>query len=86
MVSINHEDKIQFIKDDLSKDSLDNLLLTFEMHPIGDVHHDLWPHFFINNMVDIVFEILLKGIRQFLRKLDRKPIPTHKGNLSCSWM
>jgi hypothetical protein len=37
-------------------------------------------------MVDIVFEILLKGIRQFLRKLDRKPIPTHKGHLSCSWM
>jgi hypothetical protein len=26
MVSINHEDKIQFIKDDLSKESLDNLL------------------------------------------------------------
>jgi hypothetical protein len=26
-------DKIQFIKDDLSKESLDNLLLTLEMHP-----------------------------------------------------
>jgi len=48
MISINHEDKIQFIKDGLSKGSLDNLLLTLETHPSGDVHHaihDLWPHF-----------------------------------------
>jgi hypothetical protein len=46
MVSINREDKIQFIKDGLSKGSLDNLLLTLEMHPSGDVHHaihDLYP-------------------------------------------
>ncbi|KAL9346929.1 hypothetical protein Peur_061782 [Populus x canadensis] len=44
MVSINREDKIQFIKDGLSKGSLDNLLLTLETHPSGDVHraiHDL---------------------------------------------
>ena len=44
MISINREDEIQFIKDDLSKESLDNLLLTLEMHPSGDVHlviHDL---------------------------------------------
>jgi hypothetical protein len=30
------------------KESLDNLLLTFETYPGGDVHcaiHDLWPHF-----------------------------------------
>jgi len=33
MVPINREDKIQFIKDGLSKESLDNLLLTLEMHP-----------------------------------------------------
>jgi len=46
MVSINREDKIQFIKDGLSKGSLNNLLLTLETHPSGDVHraiHDLWP-------------------------------------------
>jgi hypothetical protein len=30
MVSVNREDKIQFIKDGLSKGSLDNLLLTLE--------------------------------------------------------
>jgi len=48
MVSVKREDKIQFIKDGLSKGSLDNLLLTLETHPSGDVHHaihDLWPHF-----------------------------------------
>jgi hypothetical protein len=48
MISINCEDKIQFIKDGLSKESLDNLLLTLETHPSGDVHraiHDLWPQF-----------------------------------------
>ena len=31
------------------KESLDNLLLTFETYPGGDVHcaiHDLWPHFY----------------------------------------
>ena len=36
----------QFIMDGLSKGSLDNLLLTLETHPSGDVHraiHDLWP-------------------------------------------
>ena len=49
MVSVNREDKIQFIKDGLSKGSLDNLLLTLETYPNGDVHraiHDLWPYFY----------------------------------------
>jgi len=44
MVSINRKDKIQFIKEGLSKGSLDNLLLTLETHLSGDVHraiHDL---------------------------------------------
>jgi hypothetical protein len=44
MIYINREDKIQCIKDGLSKGSLDNLLLTLETHPSGDVHraiHDL---------------------------------------------
>ena len=59
MISINREEKIQFIKDDLSKESLDNLLLTLETHPSGDVHraiHDLW-HNSIKNMLDIVLGI-----------------------------
>jgi hypothetical protein len=36
---------VQFIKDGLSKQSLDNLLLTLKTHPSGNVHraiHDLW--------------------------------------------
>jgi hypothetical protein len=44
IVSINREDNIQFIKDGLSKGSLDNLLLSLEIHPSRDVHraiHDL---------------------------------------------
>jgi hypothetical protein len=51
MISINREDKIQLIKNDLSKESLDNLLLTLEIHPSRDVYHvhrvihGLWPHF-----------------------------------------
>jgi hypothetical protein len=48
MISINHGDKIQFIKDGPSKDSLNNFLLTLETHPSGDMHrliHDLCPHF-----------------------------------------
>ena len=57
MVSVNREDKIQFIKDGLSKGSLDNLLLTLETHPSGDVHHaiyDLWP--LVN--IEVVSELL----------------------------
>jgi hypothetical protein len=48
MVFVNREDKIQFIKDGLSKESLDNLLLTLETHASGDVHrtiHDFWLQF-----------------------------------------
>ena len=41
MVSMNREDKIQFIKDRLSKESLDNILWTLETHPSGDVHRFL---------------------------------------------
>ena len=47
MISINHGDKIKFIKDGLSKDSLDNFLLILETHPCGDMHHlihDLCPY------------------------------------------
>ena len=48
IVSVNRKDKIQFIKDGLSKGSLDNILLTLETHPSGDMYHavhDLWPQF-----------------------------------------
>ena len=37
MASINREDKIQFLKDGLSKELLDDIRLTLEMHPCGQV-------------------------------------------------
>jgi hypothetical protein len=58
MVSINHEDKIQFIKDGLSKEFLDNLLLTLETHP---KKHD---RLSLRNLTK------KDHVCQFLRKLD----------------
>ncbi|KAL3610764.1 hypothetical protein D5086_001784 [Populus alba] len=79
MVSVNREDKIQFIKDGLSKGSLDNLLLTLETHPSGDVHraiYDLWPQFHKEHARLSLGNLTKKDpVCQFLRKLDGKPIP-----------
>ena len=78
-VSVNREDKIQFIKDGLSKGSLDNLLLTLETHPSGDVHGAiirLWPHFQKEHERYSLGNLTLKDpVCQFIRKLDGKPIP-----------
>jgi len=78
-VSINREDKIQFIKDGLSKESLDNLHLTLETHPSGDVHraiHDLWPQFHKEHARHSLGNLTKKyPVCQFLRNLDGKPIP-----------
>ena len=38
MVSVNREDKIQFIKDGLSKEPLDNIIQALKMHLSSDVH------------------------------------------------
>jgi hypothetical protein len=79
MIFVNREDKIQFIKDDPSKGSLDNLLLTLETHPSGDVHraiHDLWPQFHKKHARHSLGNLTKKDhVCQFLRKLDGKPIP-----------
>jgi hypothetical protein len=79
MVFINREDKIQFIKDGLSKESLDNLLLTLETHPSGDMHrviHDLWLHFHKEHDQLSLRNLTKKDlVCQFLRKLDGKLIP-----------
>ena len=37
MVSDNREDKIQFIRDDLNKESLDDIFWSLETHPNGYV-------------------------------------------------
>jgi len=62
MVSVNREYKIKFIKDGLSKGSLDNLILTLETHPSGDVEmcivqFMIYGYNFIKNMLDIVLGI-----------------------------
>jgi len=79
MIFINREDKIQFIKDGLSKESLDNLLLTLETHPSGDVHraiHDLWLHFLKEHDRLSLGNLTKKDhICQFLKKLNAKLIP-----------
>ena len=38
MVLVNREDKIHFIKDRLSKESLNDIIQALEMHPNGDIH------------------------------------------------
>ena len=74
----NRQDKINFIKDGLSKGSLDNLLLTLETHPSGDVHIaicDLWPKFPKECNKFSLRNLTLKDpICQFIRKLDGKRI------------
>ncbi|KAK9180948.1 hypothetical protein WN944_024084 [Citrus x changshan-huyou] len=48
MVSDNREDKIQFIREGLNKESLDDILLSLETHPSGYVQGailQLWPLF-----------------------------------------
>jgi len=79
IVFINREDKIQFIKDGLSKESLDNLLLTLETYPSRDVHrviHDLWPNFHKEHDWHSLGNLTKKDpVCQFLRKLDEKLIP-----------
>ena len=78
MVLVNREDKIQLIKDGLSKGSLDNLLLTLGTNLNGDVHraiHDLWPHFHKKHARHSLGNLTKKDhVCQFLRKLDGKLI------------
>jgi hypothetical protein len=89
MVSVNREDKILFIKDGLSKESLDNLLLTLETHPSRDLHraiNDLWPLFHKEHARHSLGNLTKKDhVCQFLRKLDGKPTPTYRERLSRSW-
>mgnify|MGYP000866703019 FL=1 len=78
-VSRNREDKIQFIKDGLSKESLDDILLTLETHPCGLMQRellDLWNKFKNEHQRYSLGNLTLKDpVCQFIRKLDGKPIP-----------
>ena len=79
MASINREDKIKFIKDGLSKESLVDLRKTLETHPSGDVWkgiHHLWPLFEKEHKRYSLGNLTLKDpVCQVIRKLDGKPIP-----------
>ena len=78
MISTNREDKIHFINDGLSKESLDNIIQA-KTHLSGDVHHILLDlvkllnkkkkeHYSLENMM------LKDLVCQFIRKLDGKQI------------
>lgn len=79
MVSENREDKIQFIRDGLSKESLDDISLTLETHPSGHVHRairNLHTHFQKETQQYSLGNLTLKDpVCQFVRKLDGKHIP-----------
>ena len=79
IVSVNQEDKIQFIKDGLSKESLDGIIQTLEKHPSGDVHIvllDLIKLFDKEKECFSLGDLTLKDpAYQFIRKLDGKQIP-----------
>ena len=78
MVSANREDKINFIKDGLSKESLDDILLTLETHFCGVVHRELlnlWNLLRDEHKRYSLGNLTLKDlVCQFIRKLDGKRI------------
>ena len=78
MASKNQEDKIQFIKDGLSKESLDNVPQTLETHPCGYVHRVFLELFDLFQKEKERYSLgtvtLNDPVCQFLRKLDEKQI------------
>ena len=78
MVSVNQEDKIQVIKDGLSKEPLDNIIQALETHLSGDVHIvflNLLQLFKKEKEHYNIRDMTLKGIVfHFIRKLDSKQI------------
>ena len=78
MVSINREDKIKFIKDGLSKESLDDTIETLETHPCGLVQRcllDLFELFSKDKERYSLGNLTVKDpVCQFIRKLDGKQI------------
>ncbi|KAK9225645.1 hypothetical protein WN943_010687 [Citrus x changshan-huyou] len=77
MVSVNCEDKIKFVKDGMSKESLDDLLRSLETHPSEHVQREinnLWKLFKKKSAQFSLGNLTLKDhICQFIRKLDGKP-------------
>ncbi|KAH9686257.1 hypothetical protein KPL70_014303 [Citrus sinensis] len=78
MGSDNREDRIQFIRDGLNKESLDDILLSLETHPSGYVQGtilQLWPLLQKEHARYSLGNLTINDlVCQFIRKLDRKPI------------
>ena len=78
MISINRKDKIKFIKYDMSKESLDDILQTLETHPSEFVQreiYNLWKLFQKESAQFSFGSLTLKNpFCQFIRKLDGKSI------------
>ena len=79
MVSDNREDKIKFIRDGLSKESMDDISSTLETHPSGYVHtaiRKLHTQFLKERQQLSLGNLTQKDpVCQFIRKLDGKLVP-----------
>ena len=78
VVSDNMKDKIQFIRDVLNKESLDDIFLSLETHPSGYVQGvilQLWSLFQKEHAQYSLGNLTINDhVCQFIRKLDGKPI------------
>ena len=78
MVSDTREDNIKFIKDDLSKESLDDILRSLETHRSGFVQREIYNLWILFQKQSTQFSLgnltQKDPICQFIRKLDGKPI------------
>ena len=78
MASINQKDKTQFLKDGLSKESLDDIWLNLKTHPSGQVQRYLliyWKLFKEEKERNSLGNLTVKDpVCQFIRKLDGKQI------------
>ena len=78
MISENREDKIKFLKDGLSKESLDSIVEIFKRHRSGHVQIvllDLWRLFKQDEARYSLGNLTVKDpVCQFIRKLDGKHI------------
>ncbi|XP_052290035.1 uncharacterized protein LOC127899928 [Citrus sinensis] len=78
MVSVNRKEKIKFVKDGMSKESLDDILRSLEMHLSGYVQREiqnLWKLLQKESAQFSLGNLTLKDfVCQFIRKLDGKSI------------
>ena len=78
MVSDNREDKIQFIRDGLNKESFDDIILSLKTHSSGYVQGvilQLWTLFQKECAGYSLGNLTINDpVCQFIRKLDGKPI------------